>query len=797
MESDLHREGLEAMEQGRYVEGIAKLEQASKEDPANVAYQIDLKSRRLAAVQQLLSAADMSRAAARYDEAERLYQTVLTVDPSNGRAQRGIQGIAADRHNGELVAQAQAQFDSGAIDAAEATLHAVLADNPGFDGAQKLRAKIDAARVPPSAVPRLKPRDNAPVTLQFRDANTKMVFEVLSRQTGINFVFDKDVPSNSTTTIYVDRVPVDQAIDLIIGQNQLARQVLSENMVLIYPNTPQKKKDYQDQIVKAIYLTNTDPKQAQNMLKTVLNASTLFVDERANEIIIRDTPEAVRMAEKLIASLDVAEPEVMMEVEVLEITRSKLQQLGVNYPTSLQFAMTSPTGDFVFSDYGKQNGDTIASTPLAVTIDFLKQTGAASLLASPRIRARNKEKAKVLIGSRVPVITNSVTPVSSGPAVVTGNVQYLDVGLTLDVEPTVYLDGDVAMKVNLEVSTIVKEVRVGGGSDANQGTLAYEIGTRDATTLLRLKDGETQILAGLIQDRDTQNSTHLPGLGDVPVLGRLFGSKRTQNDKTEIVLSITPHIVRSQARASSENTEFYFGTESSNRSAPLGAVVPGSGGAAGGAGGAGDEGAPQASAEPRRGGGAALSSSEPAAVSPRSAGSGEVQPATVSASPSVRAASADARGADAARPQGGGASTGRFMLPAIAWDAPGQAKVGQDVDVAIRFSGGEPMRNVRAQVRWDPNVLALQSSEAGDAVPIEQRGIAAPRANQIAGVVQFVVDAASGSPVSGEGPLMHLHFRATAPNPGSKISLQLAATGTNGATAAPALQQPLTLVVTP
>ena len=219
-------------------------------------------------------------------------------------------------------------------------MRAVLAEDPGFSPAAALRSRIEQARGPVNVVPRLHSRDNRPVTLQFRDANTKMVFEVLSRQTGINFIFDKDIRSDGKTTIFVQQVPVEQAIELILGQNQLARQVLSDNMVLIYTNNPQKQKEYQDQIVKTIYLTNADPKQAQNLLKTVLDAKTVFIDERANEIIIRDIPETVRMAEKLLASLDLPEPEVMMEVEVLEITRSRLQQLGINYPTGASFSAT-------------------------------------------------------------------------------------------------------------------------------------------------------------------------------------------------------------------------------------------------------------------------------------------------------------------------------------------------------------------------------------------------------------------------------------------------------------------------
>jgi general secretion pathway protein D len=185
----------------------------------------------------------------------------------------------------------------------------------------------------------------------------------------------------------------------------------------------------------------------------------------------------------------------------------------------------------------------------------MKQAGVANTLASPRIRARNKEKAKVLIGSREPVITNSVTPTAAGTPVVTGSVQYLDVGLTLEVQPTVYRDGDVGIKISLEVSSILKQITTQGG------TVAYEIGTRNANTLLQLKDGETQVLGGLIQQSDTRTANSIPLLGEIPILSHLFGTHHTDKEKDEIVLSVTPHIIRMQPHPSADNVLFWYGTE--------------------------------------------------------------------------------------------------------------------------------------------------------------------------------------------------------------------------------------------
>ncbi|MDB6103825.1 MAG: Type secretion system protein, partial [Gammaproteobacteria bacterium] len=542
----LHREGLAAIDNGEYEAGVAKLGEAAREDPHNMEFRLDLQARREAAVQHLVAMADNARAAGQLAAAAETYRRVLTIDPNNDRAGRGLASLTNDSRHAATVAEARKDFERKDYDLAEAKLRTVLAEDPGYTPARDVSAAITAARGPTTVAPRLKTRDNRKVTLQFRDAPTKMVFEVLSRETGINFILDKDIKTDGKTTIFVQDVPVEEAIDLVLDQNSLTRQILASNMVLIYPNNSAKQKEYQEEIVRTFYVTNAAPKDIESMLKTVLGTKTLFVDERANVVVMRDTPDAVRMAEKLVASLDVSEPEVMLEVEILEISRSRLQELGIAYPSSATLTPSSlatgvgASAGLRLSDLGHQSSDTIGISALSVTLNAMKQVGLANTLASPRIRARNKEKAKILIGQREPVITNSVTPTAGGTAVVTGSVQYLDVGLTLEVQPTIYLDSDVAIKINLEVSSILKQITTASG------TVAYEIGTRNANTLLRLKDGETQILAGLIQDSDTRSANKIPGLGDIPILGRLFGSHRTDREKSEVVLSITPRIIRMQ-----------------------------------------------------------------------------------------------------------------------------------------------------------------------------------------------------------------------------------------------------------
>src|SRR6202795_2421759 len=241
--TQLHRDGLAEVERGNYEAGVSKLAEAVAQDPKNMMFRLDLTARREDSIQKLISAGDALRTAGQYDAAVTTYSRVLTIDAGNQRALHGIDAVETDRRHAGMVGEAFKDFERKDYDGADAILRTVLTEDSGFGPATSLAAKVNAARGPMNAGPRLKSRNNAKVTLQFRDAPTKMVFEVLARQTGINFVLDKDVKSDSKTTIFVQEVPIEEAIDLVLDQNTLARQILSSNMVLIYPNTPEIGRD--------------------------------------------------------------------------------------------------------------------------------------------------------------------------------------------------------------------------------------------------------------------------------------------------------------------------------------------------------------------------------------------------------------------------------------------------------------------------------------------------------------------------------------------------------------------------
>jgi general secretion pathway protein D len=359
---------------------------------------------------------------------------------------------------------------------------------------------------------------------------------------------------------------------MILLMNQLEQKVLTPTTVFVFPNTPQKLREYQELVVKGFYLANADAKVTANMIRALVKTRDIFIDEKINLLVIKDTPSAIRLAERLIAAQDLAEPEVMLEVEVLEVSRSRLLELGLRFPDSLAVSLVGAAGPgtLTLREWLNRSSDIVRfsfSNPLFL-LSLRQQDGATSVLANPRIRVKNKDRARIHIGDRVPVIT---TTAAAAGGFVSESVSYLDVGLKLEVEPVIHLDDEVGIKVGLEVSNIAREVR---GVATN--TLTYQIGTRNASTSLRLHDGETQVLAGLISDEDRRLADRVPGLGELPVAGRLFSHTRDATGRTEIVLLITPRLVRTLTRPEAGSIEFAAGTEASTGApaAPVAAPPP-------------------------------------------------------------------------------------------------------------------------------------------------------------------------------------------------------------------------------
>ncbi|MCU0074946.1 secretin and TonB N-terminal domain-containing protein [Pseudomonas koreensis] len=551
-----NKEASDLIEQGQYEAGLARIEEGLRENPRDTELHLLLNSGRAKAITALLTSGDTDRSRRDFASARTAYNRVLTIEPNNRRAQDALRQLEYLRSMDEKIELARGDLRRGDIYGADRQVKQVLELDPTNEGALELQGNIRLVQSRNVIqYPQLRTRLDRPVTLEFRDANLKTIFEVLSQVAGLNFIFDKDLRPDMKATIFVRDVRIEDAVQLLLQQNQLHQKVVNENTLLIYPDSPQKLKDYQELVMRTFYLTSIDANTALNMIKTMLKTRDVFVDERLNTLTMRDTEDAIRMAEKLLQSQDQSNPEVVLEVEVMEVATQRILDLGLQWPNTFGVVNSDGSAVTILDQLKGIDSSRISISP-SPQAKINAQDNDINTLASPVIRVSNREQARIHIGQRVPIISATSVPSTQGP-VITESVTYLDVGLKLEVQPTVHLNNEVAIKIALEVSNATPL------EPTRQGTIPVQVDTRNAQTSLRLHDGETQILAGLMRNDHGATGNKIPGLGDIPGLGRLFGSNKDTIGKSELVLSITPRIVRNLPYQSPSDMEFPTGTETS------------------------------------------------------------------------------------------------------------------------------------------------------------------------------------------------------------------------------------------
>ena len=504
-------------------------------------------------VAHLLYQADAARASGRLEDVSAVLKRLETAAPGHPRTVWMRSEVDRLQRHQRLMSEAQQSFDAAVYERAEVTLRTILSEDVGNRPARGLLTRIEELRANQTRKVSTVQLATAtkPITLEFRETPLRTVFEALAKAANVNFVFDKDVRGEARVTLFLRNITVDEVMRVIFSTQQLGSKLLNDNTVLVFPNTAQKQRDLLDTVTRSFYLVNADPKQAQTLIRTVAKCRDVYVDDRLNLMVVRDTPEVMRLVERLVQSIDLPDPEVMLDVEVMEVSSKKLTEIGVTMADRASYGDLGSTVKTLSSFSGLHWSTT---NPLAIAT-LRGSSGSTNLLANPKIRARNREKAKIMLGEKLPVFTSNLVAGTGGGASTT--ITYLDVGLKLDIEPQVQLDNDVTIKIALEVSTVTGKVDGPAGS----GSSAYQVGTRQATTTLRLKDGETQILAGLINDDESRNSSGIPGLHDLPIAGRLFGTTKDEHNKTEIVLLVTPHIVRNLNQPATAGSAMPSGTE--------------------------------------------------------------------------------------------------------------------------------------------------------------------------------------------------------------------------------------------
>lgn len=547
--------------EGKFEEAMYSYAEAFRNDPAANEYRLRfLNVREKAAAQRFKQGAALAEKG-NYIEALPEFQAAHGIDPSQGKFKQQLD-VATRLKDAQVAYQEGRDFEKAnkLKDAYRMYLRAIDL-SPQNSEYQESLSRVLGKRKSKLDGKELSLKSSKPITLKFKDAKMKDVFNILTQLSGINFIFDEGV-KDTPVSIYLENATFQQAFDLLTNMNKLGEKILNETTVIIYPKTPEKSKQYQDMVLRTFHLNYMDAKKAINLIRTMIQVRKAYVNEESNSIVVRDSADVVDVVEKILDANDMAEAEVVLDVEVIEMSDKNAQNVGLllsNY--NVQMGAFSPYNKLMatsLTSVSTGSGATPVATTNATienllkvftlkgyggfvtvpnaTYNFGKTLAKGEVLSNPKIRVKNKEKSKFNVGTRVPITTTTLNGTLSQV-----NVQYVDVGVKVNAEPTIQLNNEISIKLSLEVSSILTKEQIG---DASSLTTVVTIGTRNVETVLSLKDGETSIIGGLIQNTSNNDKAKIFLLGDIPLIGPLLSNHNSSKDKTELLLAITPRLVR-------------------------------------------------------------------------------------------------------------------------------------------------------------------------------------------------------------------------------------------------------------
>ena len=508
-----------------------------------------------------LRSGERAEFAQNYDQAVAEYTRALQRNPDNRSARQGLERSklrAAENH----YSRGRQLNTAGRLDEALVELQMAAELNPADANVQdlltavrtQLRTKIAVARegktqletliersqhLPPPGLD-LPPDVKLPATLTFRDASTRDIYTALARFANMNIVFDPQF-RDQPITIDLRNATLENALGTVSMATRNFYRVTGQRTITVIPDTPAKQREYEEEIVQTFYLSNADLKETMDLLRIVIDNRRLAPITATNALSIKDTPERVAAAGKLIAAIDKARPEVVIDVELLEIDRTRLQEYG------LQLASPGSAGVNGAADINRDNltlrnlrniteSDIYLTNLPGLFYRLLKSDNHTRTLANPQLRTSEGVPAQARFGERVPVPVTTFSPIATGGVAqqpIT-SFNYENIGVNIDITPRTHHDDEVSLALKIEVSSI---------SGTGFGGLPT-FGNRTISTVIRLRDGETNLLAGLIRDDERQVLEGIPGLSDLPILGKLFAHTRKETQETDIVLTLTPRIIR-------------------------------------------------------------------------------------------------------------------------------------------------------------------------------------------------------------------------------------------------------------
>jgi general secretion pathway protein D len=680
--------------------------------PKDLRYRTAFERTRFLSAASHVHRGQLLRDAGKLDEALAEFQKALQIDPSSFIAQQEV------RRTKEMIDETKNP------------------PAPTAGAPSSLKRRLEQARGPVE----LAPISNVPITLKLTE-DSKVIYETVGKLAGINVLFDPDYTSRRIK-IELNGVTLEEALEIIAMESKTFWRPVTSNTIFVAADNPGKRKELEQSVIKTFYLSNlsqpTELQDVVNAMRTILEVSRIQQLPSQDAIVVRGTPDQMALAQKLIDDLDKAKPEVIVEVAIMQVSRDKIRQYGINPPTSATVALqnnvnttttngTSNTTTTSNTTSGTSNTinlnriGNLNATDFTVTINPATATALLSdtdtkLLQNPQIRALDGQKASLKIGDRVPVATGSFQPGIGGVGInplVNTQFQYLDVGVNVDITPHVHAGREVTLKVALDISAVTSTTNIGG---INQPV----IGQRKIEHEIRLKEGEVNLLGGILEDQQTKSLSGIPGLAQVPILKYLFGQTNTEHRENEIVFALVPHIVRGHEVSRLNQEVLDVGTanaiELRRFTRPAGA------------------------------GGSA--------VPPSGAPQGPAPTAPVQAPPSPTPPSGQAT-----PPPAAGNASFLFDPTAIS-----QAK-GSTFAVNIVLSGGQNVYSVPVQLNYDPNILQMVNVSNGGFLSQDGQAVAlVHRDDPNSGTVQITATRPPGSGgVSGQGAVLTLTFLAKAP----------------------------------
>jgi len=723
----LYAKGKIAEARQSYEQAYDFYKQAYDQRPQDLTYRSAYERLRFLAGASHVHRGQLLREAGRLEEALAEFQKAADIDPASA------------------IAKQEIKVTQQMIDAAKSTTPHAAAPEPSV-----LDRRLQQASGPVElgAIP------NVPINLKITE-DSKVIYETIGKLAGVNVLFDPDYTSRRIK-VELNSVSLEEALQIVALESKTFWRPVTPNTIFVAADNPAKRKDLEQSVIKTFYLSNlsqpTELQDVVNALRQILEIARIQPLPSEGAIVVRGNPDQIALAQKLVGDLDRSKPEVVVDVAVMQINRDKKRTLGINPPTSMTVQLqpnvnttttTTPTttnngtngtnnginnntgtssgGSINLNALGNLNATDFQVTISSATVTALFSDSNTKLVQNPQIRAVDGQKASLKIGDRVPVATGSFQPGIGGVGInplVNTQFQYLDVGVNIDVTPNIHSNGEVTLKVAMDISSVTGQSNIGGISQPI-------IGQRKIEHVVRLREGEANLMGGMLEDLQTKSLTGIPGLAQIPILKYLFGQTATEHSETETVFVLIPHIVRRQVLSELNQQAIDVGTASSiglrrvsrgTQSAPA-TQAPGP------ASGAGPVSVPQPQSAP------ASSAPPPPQLMQRGAGQAS-----------------------------------------FAFDPPSSTqKVGSTFTVNVLLNGAQNVYSVPLQLSYDPKLLQVANVSNGTLLSQDGQPVAVVhRDDDSSGTLQVTATRPPGaSGISGQGPVVTLTFVAKAPGQGS------------------------------